>query len=67
MIIDYPSWICNSCGKKYGSNTSGSVFSTWHIGECGWCKQKTSVTEPRDFGYPKYNKDMGATNLGEEK
>lgn len=55
---DYPSWICDACGRKHGTPHSGCA--TYHNGDpneptdcCGWCGSKVSLTEPRDFGYPK--------------
>ena len=48
----YPAWICSACGNKYGK--ARDTIATFHFGECGWCNKKASVTEPRDYGYPKY-------------
>jgi len=48
---EYPSWVCATCGLKYGNRPAG--VSTWHIGECGICNGNHPVTEPRDFGHLK--------------
>ena len=42
-------WICLECGTKYGNHKC--EVATWHLGECGICKEATSVTEQRDFSY----------------
>lgn len=54
MIDDYPAWICNDCGNKYGRWPSNEHYATFHIGsECGWCgSTDKAVTEPRDYRYP---------------
>ena len=44
-------WICLDCGNKHGKQRFS--LSTWHTGVCDWCGRDTSVTEDRDFGYPK--------------
>lgn len=52
-----PKWICDGCGQLYGrwhqGNYSGPLHhcATYHIGVCDICKEKTSVTEPRDYGH----------------
>lgn len=51
MKPEYPHWICLDCGSKLGRKKPG--VATWHIDECGICKKKTAVTEPRDFGHLK--------------
>lgn len=50
-IDDYPDWICLDCGLKYGKPRFS--VSTYHQGTCDWCGHIKSVTQPRDFGYPK--------------
>lgn len=50
---DYPSWICSFCGETHGKTTKDQV-ATFHIGICGWCGNERAVTEPRDYGYPKF-------------
>lgn len=49
----YPDWICENCGTKEFPFLT--YISTYHHGECGWCKKTDSVTSPRNFGYPIYN------------
>jgi hypothetical protein len=58
---DYPPWICDDCGTKYGSRIP--LFATYHYGDqCGWCEaENKAVTEPRDYGWPKH----GQSNRGE--
>jgi hypothetical protein len=52
-----PQWICDGCGQLYGrwhqGNYSGPLHhcATYHMGVCEICKEKTSVTEPRDYGH----------------
>lgn len=47
-----PAWVCDECAEKHKAG-KWFPYSTWHIGECGVCKQKKPVTEPRDCGYLK--------------
>lgn len=47
--VPYPSWICSSCGDKWGRRQCGRA--TWHYNICGICKESKAVTEPRDFGH----------------
>lgn len=47
----YPSWVCSSCGAKYGRRRCG--IATWHGGACGICGINASVTKPRGFGHLK--------------
>lgn len=56
MTIDYPSWICGECGSKHGRREPD--YATYHYGDkCGWCgRDDAPVTEPRDFGYPRWVK-----------
>lgn len=51
MTADYPSWICHTCGMKYGRNPMSERISTFHQGECELCGVIDSVTEPRDYGH----------------
>ena len=52
MNNSYPSWICADCGNKYGK--ARGKYATFHPGTCGWCEKEKAVTEPRDYGYPKF-------------
>ena len=45
----YPTWICSSCGAKYGRRMCG--LATWHTGTCDLCGIEADVTEPRDYGH----------------
>lgn len=49
---DYPSWVCGVCAENAGGKLKG--VATFHVDECGICGSTTSVTEPRDYGYPKF-------------
>ena len=53
---EYPTWVCYDCAVEAGYQPRSNHVSTFHIGICGVCKQEKSVTEPRDFGYPKFKK-----------
>jgi hypothetical protein len=56
---NYPTWVCNACGMKYGRWYYGGKYTgpvshraTYHSGTCGVCKTTNiAVTEPRDFGH----------------
>ena len=51
--MKYPSRVCQSCGDK-ASGTRVNLIATWHEGKCDVCGKIKPVTEPRDFGYPKF-------------
>lgn len=48
----YPAAICATCGDRLRRNKPRDLAVTWRPGVCGWCGADTSVTQPRDFGYP---------------
>lgn len=55
-----PDWVCNDCGRQWGLWWDGGEYvgpathcATFHIGKCGVCGEKKSVTEARDYGYLK--------------
>ena len=55
---DYPVWVCDSCGTKYGRWYQCDVIApkqhcaTYHYGNCDVCKSThIPVTEPRDYGH----------------
>jgi len=52
-LKEYPTWVCFLCGL-HASNKRCFEVSCCHIGICGVCGKETSVTEPRDFFYPKF-------------
>jgi len=54
---DYPDAICYDCGIKHGRKRAR--WSSWSMGVCGWCGQDTNVTEPRDYGWPKWSERDG--------
>lgn len=51
--MDYPTWVCKSCGEKYGRAAVG--VASWHIDTCDVCGEMTIVTAPRDYGHLKDN------------
>ena len=51
---DYPAWVCTECALKNGGRFPRDHMATFHMGECGWCKKRASVTEPRDYRWPKF-------------
>lgn len=62
-------WICAKCGEKNGKVSNHATF---HDGDpnnpmdcCGWCGKKESLTQPRDFKYPKLHASPRHTE-GEE-
>lgn len=52
MPAEYPVWVCNDCGNRYGNRKAGEG-ATWHYDKCDICKCAGTVTEPRDFGHLK--------------
>lgn len=59
MKKGYPDWVCHHCGEKHRRAKHPCVFaSTFHIGTCDVCEKITSVTEPRDYGYPDFPSDV---------
>ncbi len=49
---NYPTWVCHGCAIKYGGNAPS--MATYHDNICDICGELKSVTEPRDYGYPKF-------------
>ena len=54
---DYPVWVCDDCAKSAGGKWPRGHLGTFHLGRCGVCGEMKDVTEPRDWGYPKFTKD----------
>lgn len=52
----YPTWVCIECGANAAIEQHLPVMkvSTFHEGICGICGKTKAVTEPRDYGYPKF-------------
>lgn len=50
----YPEWVCKDCAYKAGGVSPRGMVSTFHRGKCDVCGEIKSVTEPRDYGYPKF-------------
>nr|BDD45137.1 hypothetical protein 23 [bacterium] len=53
MSEQYPVWTCRDCALKNGGRIVAGVSSMWE-GECPVCGEKKWLTEPRDYGYPKF-------------
>ena len=49
----YPAWTCAECAVAAGGKMHRD-YATWHRGTCPVCGLDRMVTEPRDFGYPKF-------------
>jgi hypothetical protein len=52
----FPSVVCGSCAVAAGGKLRTGSGTTWHIGECEVCGFSKPVTQPRDFGHPKFFK-----------
>ena len=50
MAVDF---ICEDCAILGGGKIPKDNLACWHIGKCSACNNKTLITEPRDFDYPK--------------
>ena len=50
----YPSWVCIECAETAVGKWQNRV-ATFHDGTCCVCGKKKYVTEPRDFGYPRFD------------
>lgn len=48
----YPVWVCHDCAIKSGGRQPG--IATYHENICDVCGEKKSVTQPRDYGYPRF-------------
>lgn len=54
---DYPVWVCSECGNKAQKDKRRiHAVATFHSGWCEVCDQYKAVTEPRDFGYPVFDR-----------
>jgi hypothetical protein len=51
----FPTWVCADCAVAAGGKLR-TANATWHTGKCHACGLTKSVTEPRDFGHPKFFK-----------
>ena len=59
----YPTWVCIDCAREtLRQNKHRNPFNgiaTFHIEACNVCGDVCSVTEPRDFDYPKFKGHVG--------
>ena len=51
----YTSWICRECAIRSGGKPRDSI-STYNENKCGVCGKVTSVTRPRNYGYPNFER-----------
>lgn len=51
---EYPDYVCTDCAVAHGGKMPKGHCATWHEGKCGVCGLIKPVTEPRDFGHPKF-------------
>lgn len=49
-------FVCYGCAIEAGGVCNH--HAEWHVSECDVCGDQTAVTEPSEFGYPKF--DTGA-------
>ena len=52
-LKSYPHWVCNDCGLKASGGRSFKI-SCYHEGKCEVCGKIKTVTEARDYYYPKF-------------
>lgn len=54
----YPVWVCHDCGISAMPEAARKRRTLWvmtfHLGTCEVCGEKRAVTEPRDYGHPKF-------------
>jgi hypothetical protein len=51
----FPEKVCSSCAVMAGGKLR-TVTATWHEARCDVCGLTKPVTQPRDFGYPRFFK-----------
>ena len=49
--VNYPHWVCHACASESGASVAD--LATFHEDICDVCNDWKSVTESRDYGYPK--------------
>lgn len=55
IVKDYPKKICSVCATLNGGTwTPEEHIGCFHIGKCDVCCMEKEVSEPRDYGYPKF-------------
>lgn len=59
---NYPSKVCSDCGLK-ASNGRSFQISTFHKAICDVCGKEKSVTQPRDFFYPEFDREKELNEL----
>lgn len=53
---NYPPWTCSECAHEAGGHWPLGHVGTFHNNICPVCGEEKTVTEPRDFGHPKFKK-----------
>lgn len=51
---NYPVWVCQGCAEAAGGRQPKGHMATWHFDRCDVCDTIQPVTQPRDFGYPRF-------------
>jgi len=55
-----PALVCGPCARKNGGHWPDGHLASVGTGICGWCGELKTVTEPRDWGYPRYKAKRGS-------
>jgi len=63
---NYPRWTCGECAIKAGGIWPEGHVGTFHMNICPVCGEHKSVTEPRDYRYPKYKTVIDPKELSSE-
>ena len=50
----YPDWTCHECATKAKGKMPAHHCATFHMGHCDVCGLWKDITQPRDYGHPKY-------------
>jgi hypothetical protein len=50
----YPQYVCHSCAIDAGGHMKNTDGVTSHEGPCDVCGLTKTLTEPRDYGWPKF-------------
>lgn len=51
----FPAQVCSACAVLAGGRLR-TLTATWHEGKCEVCGITKTVTQPRDFGHPRFFK-----------
>jgi hypothetical protein len=53
---------CHDCAIKAGGRMPTGHIATYHDGVCDVCGVLKTVTEPRDYRYPRFDNILGVDN-----